>query len=129
MHDSERMTCYACGHEYRYLGRGPPRGRCPDCSSHCVSPAGELTVVADVDVSSSENPPQVTILAIDERFRHFLYHFTNDRNGLSVDALQVDGHLVRPRNKPWEIPIPDSVRRTLSQAEYSPAFDSPGEYA
>lgn len=129
MHDPESITCYACGHEYRYLGRGPPRGRCPECSSHCVSPAGELTVVADVDVSSSEAPPQVTVLAIDERFRHFLYHFTNGRGGLSVAALQVDGHLVRPGNKPWEIPIPDSVGRTLSRAGYSPAVDTSGEYA
>ncbi|MEF8857674.1 MAG: hypothetical protein V5A38_01925 [Halolamina sp.] len=94
-----------------------------------MSPAGALTVVADVDASSSGNPAQVTILAIDERFRHFLYHFTTDSSGLSVDALQVDGHLVRPRNKPWEIPIPDSVRRTLSGAEYSPPIGSSGEYA
>lgn len=118
------LMCYACGHEYQYLGRDLHPGQCPRCTSYCVSPAGEVTVAAGVDVSSPEMPPQVTMLAIDERYRHYLYHFTNDGSRFSLGAVQVDGHFVRPINKPWQIPLPDSVRNALTQAEYVPASNS-----
>jgi hypothetical protein len=119
---TDGIQCYACGHEYRFLGRQPPHGRCPECRSHCVSPAGDLTVVADVDASASGHPPQVTVLAIDERFRHFVYHFAADRTDPSLRALQVDGHLVRPANKAWTVPVPDPVSAAVA-AEHFPERD------
>ena len=118
MSTADPVTCYACGHEYRHLGRGLHPGRCPECASNCVSQAGELTVVTDVDVSPSEMPPRVTVMAIDERYRHFLYHFSSEDAGLSLSALQVDGHLVCPPNKPWEVDVPEQVEEALSRAEY-----------
>jgi len=118
MNAADPVSCYACGHEYRHLGRGHHPGRCPECASHCVSPAGSLTVVVDVDVSSSEAPPRVTIMAIDERYRQFLYHFSDEETELSLSALQVDGHLVRPRNKSWDVEVPEPVSDALSRAEY-----------
>ncbi|MEM4782613.1 MAG: hypothetical protein QXG03_13765 [Halalkalicoccus sp.] len=111
MTGAQRPLCYACGHEYVYLGRGHHPGRCPRCSSGCVSPAGELAVVATVDVSPPSEPPRVTVLAIDDRHRQFLYHFGSGDEPADLVALQVEGQLVRPTDAERPIPIPDPVRR------------------
>lgn len=75
-----------------------------------------MTVVAGVDVTSPEMPPRVTILAIDERYRHYLYHFRSDGERCSLAAVRVDGHFVRPENKTWSIPVPDPVGDALTRA-------------
>lgn len=115
MNESKRVTCFACGHSYRYLGRGRHPGRCPRCSSHCVSQAGKLLCVADVDIAAPHQPPQVTVMAIDERYRHFLYHFTTDGTRAVLDTVQVEGHLVRAEDVPHSIPVPAPVRDSLAQ--------------
>ncbi|MFB6303938.1 MAG: hypothetical protein ABEH47_02130 [Haloferacaceae archaeon] len=124
MSDHVPVTCYACDHEYRYFGRNRHPDRCPRCRSRCVTPAGDLTVVADVDVSSPRAPPRVTVFGIDEDRRHFLYHFGPDESGVALEALQIDGRVVYPDRRVESIPIPGAVRRILSDDDPSPDGDS-----
>lgn len=116
------LRCYACGHEYRYLGRTEHPGRCPECRSHCVSPAGEVTPLVEVNVAPVGDPPAVTVLAIDDRSRHFLYHFDSPDGSVELVALQVDGHIVRTENAGVVPLVPDAVldrvaRHTSASAE------------
>jgi hypothetical protein len=110
---TDSLRCFACDHSYRYLGEGHHPGRCPRCDSTCVTPAGELTVLTSVDVPSVDRPG-ATVLAIDERYRHFLYHFERVGEAAELAGLQVDGHVVRPDDGPRSIPVPAAVRSELT---------------
>ncbi|MCU4754079.1 hypothetical protein OB919_19200 [Halobacteria archaeon AArc-curdl1] len=91
-----------------------------------MSQAGQLLCVADVDVAGNHQPPQVTVLAIDERHRHFLYHFTHDGTRTVLDTVQVEGHLVRTEDVPHSIPTPAPVRDILAQYGTRPPKDGAG---
>lgn len=108
------IRCYACGHAYDYLGRQPHPGRCPRCKSHCVSPAGALTTLATVDVAASSDPADLTVVTIDDRRRHFLYHVRIRDHSAELVALQVDGHVVQESNTESKLPVPPAVRRALA---------------
>lgn len=115
MSEAGALRCYACGQRYGYLGREPHPGRCPRCDSHCVSPAGRVSALAALDVDSSSDPAETTVVAIDERRRHYLYHFATVEGGAELVALQVEGHVVRTENVESPLPVPPTVRRTLAQ--------------
>jgi hypothetical protein len=78
-----------------------------------VTPAGELTVLTSVDVPGVHRPG-VTVLAIDERRRHFLYHFDRVEGTTELVGLQVDGHVVRSDDAPRSISVPAAVRSELA---------------
>lgn len=116
------LTCYACGNEYRYLGRGHHPGRCPRCSSHCVSPAGELAVEV-VRTAPERSPPGATVLATDDRRRHLLYRVRAAEEEWDLEAIQVDGHIVRPSAGTESVPLPDPVLRALARRDRVPRAD------
>jgi len=109
------LRCYECRHRYRYLGRGLHPGRCPRCGSHCVSPADEVTVLATFEGSTDRERPAVTVLAIDERRRHFRYRVRRTGDALELVTLEVDGHIVRPTARESAPPVPAAIREHLSQ--------------
>ena len=115
MTSGDALRCYECGHRYRYLGRGLHHGRCPRCSSHCVPPAGEVTVLAQLDGSADRERPAVTVLAIDERCRHFRYRVRRTEEPLELETLEVDGQIVRPTAKEETPPIPGAIREHVSE--------------
>jgi len=107
---TEPVHCYACGHQYRYLGRDLHPGQCPQCASHCVSPAGEVTAIVSVDASTGTVPREVTVLAVDDRHRHFRYRVRCARKTVALVTVEVDGQLVRPTANGTAPPIPEAIR-------------------
>jgi len=62
-----------------------------------------------------KHSPLVTVFAIDGRYRHFLYHFTDNGSRAVLDTFQVDGHIVCPANKTKSIPVPEPVQVVLAR--------------
>ncbi|MEF8843666.1 MAG: hypothetical protein V5A62_18920 [Haloarculaceae archaeon] len=80
-----------------------------------MSPAGEVTVLAQFDGSVDRERPEITVLAIDERCRHFRYRVRRIEELLELETLEVDGHIVRPTAKEGTPPIPGAIREHVSQ--------------
>ena len=79
-----------------------------------------MTTLATVDVAASSDPADLTVVAIDERRRHFLYHFRTTEDGGELLALQVEGHVVRASNAESSLPVPATVQRTLEGVRSRP---------
>lgn len=112
---TEPLRCYACGHQYRYLGRDLHPGQCPQCASHCVSPAGEVTALVSVDASTETVPREVTVLAIDDRCRHFRYLVRCTEQTVELMTMEVDGQIVRPTVNGTASLIPRTIRNHVAQ--------------
>jgi len=50
-------------------------------------------------------------LALDQRYRHILYHFVDAERSAELAALQVDGHIVETTNV--DVPIPDTIYKEI----------------
>jgi hypothetical protein len=57
--------------------------------------------------------PKITVLALDQRYRHILYHFVDTERSAELAALQVDGHIVETTDV--DVPIPDTVYNEIRQ--------------
>lgn len=112
---TEPLHCYACGHQYWYLGRDLHPGQCPQCASHCVSPAGEVTALVSVDVSAETVPREVTVLAIDDRCRHLRYRLRCAERTIELMTVEADGQIVRPTADGTAPPIPGPIRNHVTQ--------------
>ncbi len=66
------LMCYQCGTEYDYLGTAPHPGRCPECGSPCVEPAGELTIRASSCWQSAIGLSKISVRAVDVQDRPFV---------------------------------------------------------
>jgi hypothetical protein len=80
-----------------------------------VSPAGEVTVLAQLDGSADRERSAVTVLAIDERCRHFRYRVRRTEEPLELETLEVDGQIIRPTAKEETPPIPGAIREHVSE--------------
>ncbi len=111
-----RLHCYACGHDYDYLGSDPHPGRCPSCGSPCVPPAGHLRAASGPEPVDS-NAATHRIDAVDETGRRFCYWLSalpNDRAQLvAVDAA---GTPVGPAGDRWPEHLPQLVPDWLGTA-------------
>lgn len=112
MTDAE-IHCFECGNDYRYLGCGLHPGRCPTCESHCVSPAGDVTVLATTELVPFDPAVEVGVLAKDERLRQFLYYFDA---GSELRALMADGHFVQTATVTTRVHLPSEVLDSASRA-------------
>jgi hypothetical protein len=112
---SERIQCYDCGESYRYLGRQHHPGECPACNSHCVSPAGKVSILTTVEVSTEGTTSTVTVLAIDERRRRYLYHFSNTEGQARLLALRVDGDVVQSVTEATRSTLPAALCSVVEQ--------------
>lgn len=79
-----------------------------------------MTTLATVDVAASSDPTDLTVVAIDERRRHFLYHFRTSEDGGELLALQVEGHVVRATNAESSLRVPATIRQTLERDRSRP---------
>ena len=120
---SEIIQCYDCGESYQYLGRQHHPGECPTCNSHCVSPAGEVSILTTVDVSAGEEISMVSVLAIDECRRRYLYHFSNTGGEARLLALRVGDQTVRSSNESTIPALPAAISSVVK--EYLPITSIP----
>jgi len=58
-------------------------------------------------MSGKEVVPRVVVLALDQRYRHILYHFVDRERSAELAEVQVDGHIVETTDV--DVPIPDAV--------------------
>lgn len=111
------IQVYACGHSYWYIGEGVHLGRCPKCDSYCVSPAGELSILAST-VATTQTDTDVIVLAIDQRRRHYLYQYIHSQGSCELTALHVEGHMVRTTNT--DISIPNAIADEIQEHRQPP---------
>jgi hypothetical protein len=91
----QSLRCFRCGAEYSYVGSDVHPGRCPECDSPCVPPAGRLTVEGCRSWESANGLSKIWIQARDDQGRTFEYEVAanDDRGalaGLAIDGIRLD---------------------------------------
>ncbi|MDG5761065.1 hypothetical protein QA600_17165 [Natronococcus sp. A-GB1] len=108
------LRCYECGCEYGYIGATPHPGQCPSCDSHCVSPAGELTITDLDHWQNAAGLSKLQIYTIDERGRQFVFKIVaNDSTGKLVEVM-IEGVGIHPGTDQSVQYIPSVVSKTAT---------------
>ena len=108
------VRCYECGHEYAHLGTDVHPGRCPQCRSRAVSPAGRLEFTVTVDASSMAAQPRATAVGTDETYRTFLVELDGDeRRDVAVDFVQIEGMVFTAADLPADPRLWEPLERTI----------------
>ncbi|MFC4553522.1 MULTISPECIES: hypothetical protein [Halorussus] len=97
------LACFACGHEYDYLGAGPHPGECPACGSRLVSPAGDFEITASKANRMWTAHVSVQVQATDESGREWLFTFQYDdgEESARLKTVRIDGQLLDSRSDNW----------------------------
>lgn len=125
------LRCLDCGARYGYLGSGTHPGVCIACGSRTVSPAGRLVVTEHVRNPGADEiglPGMILLVAQDESGRTFEFWFRDDGDAAVLNAVEIAGTVVAPRQAADEPALfAEPIRRVLRDRWALDAIRVPGE--
>lgn len=109
------LQCYQCGSEYDYIGTSPHPGECQICGSHCVPPAGTLSVVDTSHWESANGLSKVWVSALDERDRFFKFEVAAHNGRGKLVGVHVNEVSVHPQVDTNLMNLPPTVMAALAE--------------
>ncbi|WP_254547056.1 hypothetical protein [Halomarina pelagica] len=111
------VRCYRCGIEYAYVGSEAHPGRCPECGSRAVSPAGRVVLRRHDLEAARRAGGEAVVYASDASGRDYRYALSLlDATTAVVASIRIEEESVARPDGGWPAElVPEPVRRVLRE--------------